>query len=60
MVTPLIVASASPTDSKNVRIRGPLLSTDTANTRVRLGRHAVRFPHRETGQLTISQAMSRL
>jgi len=32
-VTPLIVGSASPTDSKNVRIRGPLVSTD-APTRV--------------------------
>src|ERR1700682_5356321 len=30
-VTPLIVASASATDGKNVRIRGPLVSTDTAN-----------------------------
>src|ERR1700688_2978658 len=32
-VPPLIVASASPTDSKNVRIRGPLVSADAANTR---------------------------
>src|SRR5882762_605053 len=54
MVTPLIVASASPTDSKNVRIRGPLLSTDTANTRYALGVTPFDFPIGETGQLTIS------
>src|ERR1700738_1244176 len=36
-VTPLIVASASPTDHKHVRIRGPLVSTDTANTRYIVG-----------------------
>jgi trimeric autotransporter adhesin len=54
MVTPLIAASASPTDSKNVRIRGPLLSTDTANTRYTLGVTPFDFPVGETGQLTIS------
>jgi hypothetical protein len=53
-VAPLIVASASPTDSKNVRIRGPLLSTDTANTRYTLGVTPFDFPVGETGQLTIT------
>jgi hypothetical protein len=53
-VTPLIVASASPTDSKNVRIRGPLLSTDTANTRYTVGVTPFDFPTAETGQLNIS------
>jgi hypothetical protein len=53
-VTPLIVASASPTDSKNVRIRGPLVSTDTANTRYTAGVAPFDFPTGETGQLTIS------
>jgi hypothetical protein len=53
-VTPLIAASASPTDTKNVRIRGPLLSTDTVNTRYTLGVTPFDFPVGETGQLTIS------
>jgi hypothetical protein len=53
-VTPLIVASASPTDSKNVRIRGPLLSTDTANTSYTVGVTPFDFPTGETGQLKIS------
>jgi hypothetical protein len=53
-VTPLIVASASPTDSKNVRIRGPLVSTDTANTRYTVGVTPFDFPTSETGQLKIS------
>jgi hypothetical protein len=53
-VTPLIVASASPTDSKSVRIRGPLVSTDAANTRYNAGVVPFDFPTGETGQLTIS------
>ena len=53
-VTPLIAASASPTDTKNVRIRGPLLSTDTASMRYTLGVTPFDFPVGETGQLTIS------
>src|SRR5258707_5485822 len=53
-VTPLIVASASPTDSKNVRIRGPLGSADTANTRYTVGVTPFDFSTGETGQLTIS------
>jgi hypothetical protein len=53
-VTPLIVASASPTDSKNVRIRGPLVSTDTANTNYTVGITPFDFPTGETGQLKIS------
>jgi hypothetical protein len=53
-VTPLIVASASPTDSKNVRIRGPLVSTDTANTLYTVGVTPFDFPTGETGQLKIS------
>jgi trimeric autotransporter adhesin len=53
-VTPLIVASASPTDSKDVRIRGPLVSTDTANTRYTVGVTPFDFPTGETGQLNIS------
>src|SRR6202045_2666565 len=53
-VTPLIVASASPTDNKNVRIRGPLVSTDTANTLYTVGVAPCDFPTGETGQLTIS------
>jgi hypothetical protein len=53
-VTPLIVASASPTDSKNVRIRGPLVSTDTANTTYTVGVTPFDFPTGETGQLKIS------
>jgi len=53
-VTPLIVGSASPTDSKNVRIRGPLVSTDAANTRYTVGVTPFDFPTAETGQLKIS------
>jgi hypothetical protein len=53
-ITPLIVASASPTDSKNVRIRGPLVSTDTANTRYTVGVAPFDFPTGEAGQLTIT------
>jgi hypothetical protein len=53
-ISPLIVASASPTDSKNVRIRGPLVSTDTANTRYTVGVAPFDFPTGEAGQLTIS------
>jgi hypothetical protein len=53
-VTPLIVGSASPTDNKNVRIRGPLVSTDAANTRYTAGVVPFDFPTGETGQLTIS------
>jgi trimeric autotransporter adhesin len=53
-VTPLIVASASPTDSKNVRMRGPLVSTDSANTRYTVGVAPFDFPTVEGGQLTIS------
>jgi hypothetical protein len=53
-VTPLIVASASPTDSKNVRIRGPLVTTDTANTRYTVGVTPFDFPTGETGRLKIS------
>jgi hypothetical protein len=53
-VTPLIVASASPTDSKNVRIRGPLVSTDTASTNYTVGITPFDFPTGETGQLKIS------
>jgi hypothetical protein len=53
-VTPLIVASASPTDSKDVRIRGPLASTDTANTLYTVGVAPFDFPTGETGQLKIS------
>jgi hypothetical protein len=53
-VTPLIVASASPTDSKDVRIRGPLVSADTANTRYTVGVTPFDFPTGETGQLNIS------
>jgi hypothetical protein len=55
-VTPLIVASASPTDSKNVRIRGPLGSADTANTRYTVGVTPFDFSTGETGQLTISSS----
>jgi hypothetical protein len=53
-VTPLIVASASPTDGKNVRIRGPLVSADTANTDYTVGVTPFDFPTGETGQLKIS------
>jgi hypothetical protein len=53
-VTPLIVGSASPTDSKNVRIRGPLVSTDATNTRYTVGVTPFDFPTAETGQLKIS------
>jgi hypothetical protein len=53
-VTPLIAASASATDGKNVRIRGPLVSTDTANTRYTVGITPFDFPTGEPGQLTIS------
>ncbi|HEY3658431.1 MAG TPA: hypothetical protein VGL34_25970 [Steroidobacteraceae bacterium] len=55
-VTPLIVASASPTDSKNVRIRGPLGSADTANTRYTVGVTPFDFSTGETGQLTINSS----
>jgi hypothetical protein len=53
-VTPLIVASASPTDGKDVRIRGPLVSTDTANARYTVGVAPFDFPTGEAGQLSIS------
>jgi hypothetical protein len=53
-VTPLIVASASPTDSKNVRVRGPLVSTDITNTRYTVGVTPFDFPTGETGRLKIS------
>jgi hypothetical protein len=53
-VTPLIVASASPTDSKDVRIRGPLVSTDTANTSYTVGVTPFDFPTGEAGQLKVS------
>jgi hypothetical protein len=53
-VTPLIVASASPTDSKSVRIRGPLVSTDAASTSYIVGVAPFDFPTGEAGQLTIS------
>jgi hypothetical protein len=53
-VTPLIVASASATDSKDVRIRGPLVSTDTANTRYTVGVAPFDFQTGEAGQLSIS------
>jgi hypothetical protein len=55
-VTPLIAASASPTDSKKVRIRGSLVSTDTANTRYTVGVAPFDFPTGEAGQLTISSS----
>ena len=53
IVTPLMAASASPIDTKLVRIRGPLSGVDTANTRFTSGIAPFDFPTTEAGTLTI-------
>jgi trimeric autotransporter adhesin len=53
-VTPLIVASSSPVDAKQVRIRGPLVNVDTVNTRYTTGVMPFDFPVVGAGQLLIT------
>ena len=53
-VTPLIAASAAPIDVKQVRIRGPLLSVDAADTRFTTGIVPFDFAVAGAGQLVIS------
>jgi hypothetical protein len=53
-VTPLVAASASAIDTKQVRVRGPSKSTDTANTRFTTGVTPFDFSVEETGQVVIS------
>jgi len=53
-VTPLMAASASPIDTKTVRIRGPLNGVNTAKTVFGTGIAPFDFPTVEAGQLNIS------
>jgi hypothetical protein len=53
-VAPLMAASASPIDSKVVRIRGPLAGVNTANTVFSMGIVPFDFGTAGTGQLQIS------
>jgi hypothetical protein len=53
-VTPLMAASASPIDTKTVRIRGPLAGVNTANSAVTTGIVPFDFPTVEAGQLGIA------
>jgi hypothetical protein len=53
-VTPLVVASASSIDAKPVRIRGPSLSTDTANASYTTGVTPFDFSAGGAGQMSIS------
>ena len=45
-VTPLMAASASPIDTKTVRIRGPLAGVNTAKTRIQHRHRSLRFSDR--------------
>ncbi|HWJ37103.1 MAG TPA: hypothetical protein VNR70_17680 [Steroidobacteraceae bacterium] len=53
-VTPLIVASASAIDAKQVRIRGSSVSTDTTNGRYTTGVTPFDFPVAGAGQVVIT------
>lgn len=53
-VVPLIVASASPLDSKQARIEGPLLTVDTADTRFLMGVTPFDFSIAGAGELEIT------
>lgn len=53
-VVPLIVASASPLDSKQARIEGPLLTVDTADTRFLTGVSPFDFSIASAGELEIT------
>jgi len=53
-VTPLMAASASPIDTKTVRIRGPLAGVNTANSTFTTGIVPFDFPTVEAGQLGIA------
>jgi hypothetical protein len=54
-VTPLIIGSAAPIDSKTVRIRGPLSgSVNTSNTQFTLGVMPFDFPAGGAGSLVVS------
>ena len=53
-VTPLMAASASPIDTKTVRIRGPLAGVNTANSGFTTGIVPFDFPTVEAGQLGIA------
>ena len=52
-VTPLMAASASPIDTKLVRVRGALSGVDTANTRFSTSIVPFDFPTAESGTLRI-------
>ena len=53
-VTPLMAASASPIDTKTVRIRGPLAGVNTAKSSFSTGIVPFDFPTVEAGQLGIA------
>jgi hypothetical protein len=54
-VTPLIIGSAAPIDSKTVRIRGPLSgSVNTSNTQFTLGIMPFDFPAAGAGSLVVA------
>jgi Domain of unknown function (DUF4382) len=53
-VTPLMAASASPIDTKTVRIRGPLAGVNTAKSVFSTGIAPFDFPTVEAGQLGIA------
>jgi hypothetical protein len=53
-VKPLITGSANSIDAKLVRLRGPLTSVDTANTRYTTGVEPFDFPVLGSGSLVIS------
>jgi hypothetical protein len=53
-VAPLVVASATAIDAKQVRIRGPLALVDTADTRYSTGVAPFDFPATSAGQLVIN------
>ncbi|MGO9715600.1 MAG: DUF4382 domain-containing protein [Steroidobacteraceae bacterium] len=53
-VTPMMAASASPIDTKTVRVRGPLAGVNTAKTFFSTGIAPFDFPTVEAGPLNIS------
>ncbi len=53
-VTPMMAASASPIDTKTVRVRGPLAGVNTARSSFSTGIVPFDFPTAEAGQLGIS------
>ena len=53
-VTPMMAASASPIDTKTVRIRGPLAGVNTAKSVISTGIAPFDFPTTEAGQIGIA------